>query len=90
MLDLIVLNNCASGTCPQAQQIVSTSYVLAPQVVAVASVVPGKTTVQYKRNIFGRLVPVHATVTTKVSTVEAQSSEAKTAKGGTCKGGCKN
>lgn len=85
MLDLIVLNGaaaCANGNCPQ--QIMTYTYT--PQVVAVASVVPGKTVVQYKRNIFGRLVPTYATVTTEIA-----SSEAKTAKEskGTCKGGCK-
>jgi len=85
MLDLILLNNCATGTCPQVQQVVSASYVLAPRVVAVAPSMPGKTVVQYKRNIFGQLRPVYATVTTTV----AEVSEAKAAKGGTCKGGCK-
>lgn len=87
MLDLLVLNNCATGTCPQVQQVVSASYVLAPQVVAVAPLVPGKTKVvtQYKRGLFGKLRPEYSTVTTTV----AEVSEAKAAKGSACKGGCK-
>ena len=83
MIDYLVLQSCQSGSCPQ--QVAAVSYVLAPQVVAVAPALPGKTVVQYKRNIFGQLRPVYATVTTTV----AEASEAKAAKGGTCKGGCK-
>ena len=79
MIDYLVLQSCQSGSCPQA--VVATSYVLAPQVTAVAPVLPGKTVVQYKRNLFGKLVPTYATVTTKVATVEA--------KGSACKGNCK-
>jgi len=82
MLDLIVLNNCATGTCPQVQQVVSASYVLAPQVVAVAPALPGKTTVKYRRNLFGKLVPSYATVTSTVASVEVKESKA-------CKGNCK-
>ena len=85
MLDLIVLNSqaCATGTCPQA--IVTASYVLAPQVVAAAPLLPGKTKVvtQYKRNLFGKLVPSYSTVTTSIAATQAVESK------GTCKGGCK-
>ena len=81
MLDLIALNGqaCATGTCPQA--LVATSYVLAPQVVAAAPALPGKTVVQYRRNLFGKLVPTYATVTATVAATEA--------KGSSCKGNCK-
>jgi len=89
MLDLIVLGAtqaCATGTCPQ--QVVSASYVLAqPQVVAVASAVPGTTVIKYKRNLFGQLKPVYATVTSEVAVVESKS--AKASSGSACKS-CKN
>ena len=88
MIDYLVLQSCQSGSCPQ--QVVSASYVMAPRVVAVAPVLPGKTKVitQYKRNLVGKLVPAYATVTTNAAVLEA--SEPKAAKGSACKGGCKN
>lgn len=85
MLDLIVLNGaaCASGSCAQAQQVVSASYVLAPQVVAVAQAVPGKTVVKYRRNIFGQMKPVYAEVASDVAAVSSSGSKSS------CKGNCK-
>ena len=80
MIDYLVLQSCQSGSCPQ--QVVSASYVLAPQVVAVAPALPGKTTVKYRRNLFGKLVPSYATVTSTVASVEVKESKA-------CKGNCK-
>lgn len=82
MIDYLVLQSCQSGSCPQ--QVAAASYVLAPQVVAVAPLNPGKTKVvtQYRRGLFGKLRPSQSTVT-------ATASEPKAAKGSACKGGCK-
>ena len=83
MIDYLVLQSCQSGSCPQ--QVAAVSYVLAPQVVAAAPLVPCKTKVvtKYKSNLFGKLVPGYATVTTNVAaSVEASS-------GSSCKS-CKN
>lgn len=76
MLDLIVLNAaaCANGQCTQPVAIIQQ-----PAIVAVASVVPSKTVVKYKRNLFGRLVPVYAEVS---ATVAATSGNCA---GGKCK-----
>lgn len=64
MLDLIVLNAaaCANGQCTQPVAIIQQ-----PGIVAVASVVPGKTVVKYRRNLFGRLVPIYAEVSATVA-----------------------
>lgn len=82
MLDLIVLNAaaCANGQCPQTQQ--ALTVIQQPAVVAVASAVPGKTVVKYRRNIFGRLIPVYAEVT---ATVAATATASGNCAGGKCK-----
>jgi hypothetical protein len=80
MIDYVILNAaCANGACPP-QAVVSASYVLAPQVVVAAPVLPGKTVVKYKRGLFGRLIPTYAEVTTTVAEAKAE---------GKCKGNCK-
>ena len=87
MLDLIVLNAqaCATGTCPQA--VIAATPVVATYAVA-APLLPGKTTVQYRRNLFGRLVPVQATNEFVVESATVQAKGAKGAKGSSgC--GCK-
>jgi hypothetical protein len=78
MIDYVILNSaCANGACPP-QAVVSASYVLAPQVIAAAPLLPGKTVVKYKRGLFGKLIPTYAEVTTTVAEAEAK-----------CKGNCK-
>lgn len=57
------IQTCQTGQCPnQATTVTQT-------VTKTESVIPfttnAKTTVQYKRNLFGRLVPVQATVITQ-------------------------
>jgi hypothetical protein len=69
MLDLIVLNaaNCASGQCPQQ------AVVIQQPVVAVAQSVPGKTVVKYRRNLFGKHIPVQVQVSSEVVSASSSS-----------------
>ena len=86
MLEYLILSGtqaCATGTCPQA--VIAAAPVVAAYAVA-APLLPGKTTVQYRRNLFGRLVPVQAT---NEFVVESATVQSKGAKGSSCKGNCK-
>ena len=75
VLDLIVLGTsqaCASGQCPQ--QAVA---IVQPQVVVTASPVAGPSVIKYRRNIFGKLVPVQMTVNTAAPVATSSCSNGK-------------
>ena len=57
------IQTCQTGQCPN-QAVVMTQTVSKSETV-VPFATNAKTTIQYKRNLFGRLVPVQATVITQ-------------------------